>query len=120
MVAFFEHTWFLWWVIAVVAILRWFHVNSIDDVCEDSAEQESDGRFQAEPRQLQLFSALSYPRSDSRLPETGCPPSSHEIRSIQPALRAASPTARRYRPNVPQACGHYGSAATSEPKLGEV
>ena len=28
MLAFFEKTWVLWWMLAVVVILRWFHVLS--------------------------------------------------------------------------------------------
>jgi hypothetical protein len=28
MIPFFEQTWLLWWVIAVIAILRWFHLLS--------------------------------------------------------------------------------------------
>jgi hypothetical protein len=27
---FIEQTWFLWWIVAVVFILRWFHVSSQD------------------------------------------------------------------------------------------
>ena len=28
MLGFFENTWFIWWVVAAIAILRWFHVIS--------------------------------------------------------------------------------------------
>jgi len=26
-IAFMEETWFLWWIVAVIVILRWFHVS---------------------------------------------------------------------------------------------
>jgi len=35
MVAFLVQTWLLWWFIAVVAILRWFHVVSADKTWEE-------------------------------------------------------------------------------------
>jgi hypothetical protein len=28
MILFLQHAWFLWWALAVVVILRWFHVMS--------------------------------------------------------------------------------------------
>jgi hypothetical protein len=30
MIAFLEKTWVLWWILAVVFIVRWFHVVSAD------------------------------------------------------------------------------------------
>jgi hypothetical protein len=30
MIAFLEKTWLLWWMFAVVVIVRWFHVLSAD------------------------------------------------------------------------------------------
>jgi hypothetical protein len=30
MLQFMENTWFLWWIISVVIILRWFQVLSVD------------------------------------------------------------------------------------------
>lgn len=35
MILFMEKTWFLWWMFAVVVILRWFHVSSVDARYED-------------------------------------------------------------------------------------
>ncbi len=29
MIHFFESTWFLWWIFAVVVIIRWFHVVAV-------------------------------------------------------------------------------------------
>jgi len=40
MVAFFEQTWLLWWMVGVVAILRWFHIASAGDAWEDPAPQQ--------------------------------------------------------------------------------
>ena len=28
MIAFIEKTWFFWWIVAVLVILRWFHIFS--------------------------------------------------------------------------------------------
>jgi hypothetical protein len=37
MTLFIEKTWLLWWMFAVVLILRWFHVSSTDaDAGEES------------------------------------------------------------------------------------
>jgi hypothetical protein len=41
MAAFFEKTWVLWWMYAVVVILRWFYVNRVADEW-DVHEPESD------------------------------------------------------------------------------
>jgi len=30
MLSFFESTWPFWWIIAIVVLIRWFHVNSLD------------------------------------------------------------------------------------------
>lgn len=35
MITFFQSTWFLWWAFAVVAILRWFHLQSADRKLDD-------------------------------------------------------------------------------------
>jgi hypothetical protein len=42
MISFFEKTWFLWWMFAVVVILRWHHVLSAYPGSEslDSPKQE--------------------------------------------------------------------------------
>jgi hypothetical protein len=34
MTLFIEETWFLWWLFAVVLILRWFHITSMDTDAE--------------------------------------------------------------------------------------
>lgn len=31
MAEFFTNTWFLWWMLAVIIIVRWFHVAAVDD-----------------------------------------------------------------------------------------
>ncbi|HTW32894.1 MAG TPA: hypothetical protein VMD76_14525 [Candidatus Sulfotelmatobacter sp.] len=41
MAAFFENTWFLWWTLAVVIVLRWLHVISPQE-SQDGAIQEND------------------------------------------------------------------------------
>jgi hypothetical protein len=41
MLAFFAKTWVLWWMLAVVVILRWFHVLSAAAPSE-SPEHDSD------------------------------------------------------------------------------
>jgi len=38
MIPFFEKTWFLWWIFAVVVILRWFHTQSTDGAFEEASE----------------------------------------------------------------------------------
>jgi len=38
MMAFFEATWFFWWIFAVIAILRWFNKASEYDHYLDGAE----------------------------------------------------------------------------------
>jgi len=35
MIPFLQSTWFLWWALAVVGILRWFHQQSADGEWED-------------------------------------------------------------------------------------
>lgn len=44
MIPFIEKTWFLWWTLAVVVILRWFHLMSTCDKASDldrlSSEEE--------------------------------------------------------------------------------
>jgi hypothetical protein len=46
MAEFLEKTWFLWWIIATLAILRWFHLVSMKDEVElelEEAELEHEG-----------------------------------------------------------------------------
>jgi hypothetical protein len=38
---FFANTWFVWWIVAVVVILRWLHVVSPQDA-GDEAEEVAD------------------------------------------------------------------------------
>ncbi len=42
MSAFFEETWFLWWILAVIIILQWFAANSVDHLWEGSSPQFED------------------------------------------------------------------------------
>jgi hypothetical protein len=30
MISFLEYTWFLWWIFAVIIVLRWFHTVRVD------------------------------------------------------------------------------------------
>ena len=39
MVPFFQKTWFLWWILATLIILRWFHLFA--------SSAEDDGAFEA-------------------------------------------------------------------------
>jgi hypothetical protein len=45
MVAFFEQTWFIWWIFAVLVTLRWLHIASVngtpDEVDSDHETIES-------------------------------------------------------------------------------
>ncbi len=34
MATFFANTWFLWWMVAVVIVVRWFHVAAVDEIEE--------------------------------------------------------------------------------------
>lgn len=47
MIPFLQSTWFLWWALAVVGILRWFHLQSVDEDWEDvrrsNASSKDDG-----------------------------------------------------------------------------
>lgn len=38
MTEFFEKTWFIWWAIAILAFLRWFHILSVNRGVEHEAE----------------------------------------------------------------------------------
>ena len=29
MLTFFESTWLFWWIIAILVLLRWFHINAL-------------------------------------------------------------------------------------------
>jgi len=46
MAAFFSHTWFVWWTIAVVVILRWLHVIAPDNTWDEAHPDSSDEEFQ--------------------------------------------------------------------------
>ena len=46
MLQFIESTWFLWWVFAVIVILRWFHVLSVGPELEGPPMQD---RAHSEP-----------------------------------------------------------------------
>jgi hypothetical protein len=35
MAAFFEQTWFLWWIVTIALIVRWFHVVKTVDEQDD-------------------------------------------------------------------------------------
>jgi hypothetical protein len=41
-IPFMEETWFVWWIIAVVVILRWFHLSSLSrtETAEMPASEE--------------------------------------------------------------------------------
>ena len=36
MAAFFAKTWFLWWMVAVVIVMRWFHVAGVNELEEQT------------------------------------------------------------------------------------
>jgi hypothetical protein len=40
MIAFIERTWFFWWIVAVLVILRWFHIFSSQT--DERAHEASD------------------------------------------------------------------------------
>ena len=44
MVAFFEQTWLLWWMAALVVILLWFHAVSERDAREDPVLERCDNK----------------------------------------------------------------------------
>jgi hypothetical protein len=46
MILFFEKTWLLWWMFAVVVILRWFHVLSADPG-SDALDSPNDDRSES-------------------------------------------------------------------------
>jgi hypothetical protein len=46
MAAFFSHTWFLWWAIAVVVILRWLHVMAPDQTADKVELSPLDEEFE--------------------------------------------------------------------------
>jgi len=58
MLAFLGQTWVLWWLFAVLAILRWFH-NVAADVSEDvtAYEDDSDDGNRAAGNPAQSFSS---------------------------------------------------------------
>jgi len=44
MTSFFEQTWFLWWIAAIVVILRWHHL-ALSGPSDDSPTQGSGGHM---------------------------------------------------------------------------
>ena len=42
MAEFFQQIWLLWWIVALVVVVRWFHVVSVDDAREDLGAQRHD------------------------------------------------------------------------------
>lgn len=46
MAEFFEKTWFFWWVVATLAVLRWFHfvsMNGGDELEPEDRDVEHEG-----------------------------------------------------------------------------
>jgi hypothetical protein len=58
MLAFLEQTWFLWWILAALAILRWFH-NVAADGAEDVTAYEDDSDDGSRTARLGLQSLSS-------------------------------------------------------------
>jgi carbonic anhydrase len=58
MLAFLGQTWFLWWLFAVMAILRWFH-NIAADVSEDITAYEDDNNDGSRAARPELQSVSS-------------------------------------------------------------
>jgi hypothetical protein len=56
MTLFIEKTWFLWWMFAVVLILRWFHVSSVDIDAEEGTLPIASGKHESEGVHKQLAS----------------------------------------------------------------
>jgi len=52
MVRFFEETWFVWWVFAIVVIVRWFYIVSADRAWEDSLRATASPKTSSVPRGL--------------------------------------------------------------------
>ncbi len=53
MLTFFESTWPLWWIIAILALLRWFHVNALGS--ENDATQTSRTHRGSHPIRTQVI-----------------------------------------------------------------
>ena len=47
MLAFLEATWFLWWILTVIGVLRWFHNTSEFDDYISSADGRGDSQMLA-------------------------------------------------------------------------
>lgn len=41
MLTFIENTWMLWWLIAIVAVLRWFYVSALGTEVDEAQESRS-------------------------------------------------------------------------------
>jgi hypothetical protein len=52
MIAFFEKTWYLWWLLANVVIVRWFHGLSSEVTWETSDPPERSSHEHPLPSQL--------------------------------------------------------------------
>jgi hypothetical protein len=46
MAAFFSHTWFVWWGVAVVVLLRWLHVIAPDHAFDATQPDPLDEEFE--------------------------------------------------------------------------
>jgi hypothetical protein len=46
MIDFLSHTWFVWWTLAVVVVLRWLHVIAPDNSWDESEPDQNDEEFQ--------------------------------------------------------------------------
>ena len=47
MAEFFSRTWFVWWIVAVVVMLRWLHVIAPNNSCNESQPDPNDEEFQS-------------------------------------------------------------------------
>jgi len=56
MTLFIEKTWFIWWVFAVVLILRWFHVASVGIDAEEENPPIASSKDEAKGVRNQLAS----------------------------------------------------------------
>jgi hypothetical protein len=56
MTLFIEKTWFLWWMFAVVLILRWFHVSALDIDAEEESRPIASSKDETQDVHNQLAS----------------------------------------------------------------
>jgi hypothetical protein len=56
MTLFIEKTWFVWWMFAIVLILRWFHVSAVDIDAEEENPPIASRKDEAEGLHSQLAS----------------------------------------------------------------